>query len=141
MKPESKGGDIRYYGQLFTNSGKTIPRAVQKAITSTQAFAELTLKANTPVDTGRLRASWNVMQTKKGLALTNVAPYAIYVEMGTKKMRARNMVGNSMPQISAHFESELKRNLAGSLAAKVRESTDLSYANLRSGSSFKNGLR
>lgn len=136
----AKDASIRYYGQLFTNKGKAIPRAVQKAVDSTQAFAELTLKANTPVKTGKLRSSWNVMQHKKGLALTNAAPYALYVEMGTRRMKPRNMVKDSMPIISAHFEKELKRNLAGSLAAKMKEYSSVSYETLRNQGNFKNGL-
>lgn len=137
---ESKGS-IRFYGELFKANGSTIPKAVQKAVSDTQKFAELTLKANTPVKTGRLRDGWSVMQTKKGLGITNQTPYAIYVEMGTKHMKARNMVSNSLPLINDYFETQLKQNLGKSLAAKVKTSTDVSYSKLRDERAFKNGLR
>ncbi len=140
MAIENKGA-IRFYGELFKANGKTIPKAVTKAVTETQAFAELTLKANTPVDTGRLRAGWSVMQTKKGLGIQNFTPYAIYVEMGTRKMRPRNMLRNSLPTIEDYFKKRLTENLGKSLAAKVAGSNEVSYAKLRNESAFKNGLR
>lgn len=137
---ENKGA-IRFYGELFKVNGTTIPKAVTKAVASTQKFAELTLKANTPVKTGNLRSKWSVMQTKKGLGISNAAPYAIYVEMGTRKMRPRNMLKNSLPIINEYFETELKKNLGKSLAAKVKTSSEVSYEKLRNESAFKNGLR
>lgn len=134
-------GSIRFYGELFKVNGKTIPNAAAKAVSATQKFAELTLKANTPVKTGKLRDGWSVMQTKKGLGITNQTPYAIYVEMGTKHMRPRNMLKNSLPVINDYFETQLKQNLGKSLAAKVKTSTEVSYEKLRNESAFKNGLR
>ena len=140
MAIENKGA-IRFYGQLFKATGKTIPRAAEKATEETKKFAELTLKANTPVDTGKLRAGWSVMSTKKGLAITNFTPYAIYVEMGTRRMRPRNMLRNSMPIIENYFKDRLKANLGKSLAATVAKSTEVSYDNLRNETNFRNGLR
>lgn len=137
---ENKGA-IRFYGELFKVNGKTIPRAVEKAVNDTVKFAELTLKANTPVDTGLLRKSWHVMPTKKGLGITNNTPYAIYVEMGTKHMRSRDMLGRSLPAINNYFEENLRKNLGKSLAAKVKTSTEVSYQKLRNESAFKNGVR
>ena len=137
---ENKGA-IRYYGELFKVNGKTIPRAVEKAVSETQKFAELTLKANTPVKTGNLRSRWRVMQTKKGLGILNDANYAIYVEMGTRKMAPRNMIKKSLPLINSYFETSLRKNLGKSLAAKVKTSTEVSYEKLRNESNFKNGLR
>ena len=140
MAIENKGA-IRYYGALFKASKGTIPKAAAKAVADTQKFAELTLKANTPVDTGKLRQGWQLMQTKKGLAITNFTPYALYVEMGTRRMRPRNMLKNSLPIIENYFEDRLKANLGKSLAASVAKSTEVSYESLRNESNFRNGLR
>lgn len=139
MAIENKGA-IRYYGQLFVTKGKNIPKAVQKAANDTQTYASLVLRANTPVKTGHLRDSWNVMQTKKGLGITNNAKYAIYVEMGTKHMAGRHMLENSLPSITEYFKDRLTENLGKSLAAEVRKGSEVTYESLRNESNFKNGL-
>lgn len=107
---------IEYRGQLWT--GKTSP-AIRKALDETQRFAKLKLRANTPVKTGHLRASWDVNKSDRGLRITNSAKYAIYVELGTSRMAPRAMLARSLPDIEATFKQALARELGKSLGARV----------------------
>lgn len=54
------------------------------------------VKDKTPVDTGRLRAGWEVQATTGALDLTNAVPYAGFVELGTSKMAPRAMLRRTL---------------------------------------------
>ena len=60
-----------------------------------QAYADA-VRA-TPVRTGTLQAGWSVsVEGSKKLtvvSIENTVPYAMYVEMGTSKMRGKEMLG------------------------------------------------
>ena len=60
-----------------------------------QAYADA-VRA-TPVRTGTLQAGWSVsVKECKNLtvvSIENTVPYAMYVEMGTSKMRGKEMLG------------------------------------------------
>lgn len=60
-----------------------------------QAYADA-VRA-TPVRTGTLQAGWSVSveESKKltVVSIENTVPYAMYVEMGTSKMRGKEMLG------------------------------------------------
>lgn len=47
-------------------------------------------------DVGRLKRGWSWQQDQDGRYLTNEAPYAIYVEMGTWKMAPVMMAGTTV---------------------------------------------
>ena len=58
--------------------------------------------ADTPVRTGRMRASYRVEQESADpatRAVTNDAPYARYVEYGTRYMRADAPLGRAMASV------------------------------------------
>ena len=60
-----------------------------------QAYADA-VRA-TPVRTGTLQAGWSVsVEDSKDftvVSIENTVPYAMYVEMGTSKMRGKEMLG------------------------------------------------
>ena len=60
-----------------------------------QAYADA-IRA-TPVRTGTLQAGWSVsIEESKNMtvvSIENTVPYAMYVEMGTSKMRGKEMLG------------------------------------------------
>ena len=107
---------ISFHGPLF--DGK-VTDSIRKAAKGTQDFALKTLRAKTPVDTGRLRSEWQVSLEGKGLRITNAAPYATYVELGTSRMSGRHMVDQSLPAIASYFQRQLGRELGHQMAAKV----------------------
>jgi hypothetical protein len=51
------------------------------------------LEENTPVDTGLLVSSWSVEPQRDGVRVSNSAPYAEFVDKGTRFMAPRNMTG------------------------------------------------
>lgn len=51
------------------------------------------LQENTPVDTGLLVSSWSVEAQRDGVRVSNSAPYAEFVDKGTRYMAPRNMTG------------------------------------------------
>jgi HK97 gp10 family phage protein len=51
---------------------------------------------NTPVDTGRLKASWVNERQGNERIIGNTAPYAGYVETGTSKTPARHMLAKAI---------------------------------------------
>ena len=108
---------INSYGALFTT--KTLTPEIRKAATATQRYATLLVKANTPVRTGNMRSQWQVKQEAAGLRFENDAHYAIYVEMGTRFMRARRPLGRALPAITSHFKSQLAKEVGAKLGAEI----------------------
>lgn len=114
---------INYYGSLF--AGAKITPAITRASNNTRAFALMSIKNRTPVDTGRLKQSWAVGLEGHGLRITNTAPYSIFVEMGFKHYRSgklippKNMIRDALPGIKETFKKELKKELGLKEANKV----------------------
>lgn len=111
---------VSYYGPLV-RKGSIITPPIRKAIRETRAYATATLKARTPVDTGRMRASWDTRTEALGLRMVNDAPYAIFVEYGTKHMRARRPLARSIDDINNHFRAQLTRRVGQRLSDKITD--------------------
>lgn len=78
-----------------------------------------TTRSRTPVDSGLLKHSWywrvsqrtNSVTKRKawGITITDEAPYAFYVEFGTKKMGGRFMLSSSLRSHGVKFTNPLLR--------------------------------
>ena len=122
---------INYYGVLA--DGFKVTPAISAAAEQTRRFAEKIIKARTPVDTGTLKRSWDIDLEGQGLRITNDAPYAPFVELGTKKMAGFHMVERSMPEIQREFRRQLGVSLGKALASAITmgvEPPELSYNNI-----------
>jgi hypothetical protein len=88
------------------------------------------LRDFTPVDTGLLKSNWSVAVDPASLEcmIRNPTPYAIYVDMGTRRMRARSMVAQAIATstplwemlVTASAQSNVNRQLNQSSRADER---------------------
>ena len=115
--------DIKFVGTLWNKP--TVTAEVRAAMQDTADFARTILPKNTPVDTGRLANSWRVSVGDRIMVISNPTPYAGFVEYGTRKMAARNMLGKSVPAIEAHFKSSLESRVMAKLGGSGGGSTRL----------------
>lgn len=132
---------INYQGNLFKGS---ITTEIKKALRDTEKYSVQLLKSKTPVDTGKLKASWVVQAQGKGLLFQNSAPYAAYVELGTKKMTGRNMLGSSLTAIELYYTQALARHIGTKLSAplKVQLENNLTYSTVSASKpNYANRLR
>jgi len=59
-----------------------------------------TMKANTPVRTGRLRDGWTLWDLGTQALLVNEVPYGIYVDQGnTRGLAPRNFVASTLADL------------------------------------------
>lgn len=110
--------EISTHGALF-KPGATITPAIRKAAENTRAKLLADLKAVTPVRSGRLSSGWSVKLAGNGLEVSNQTPYATYVEMGTKRMPGRHMLGQTLPRAQRHFRVELAKQVGQELGTKI----------------------
>ncbi len=96
-------------------NGVDVKTPTQDEINKTLLQIEAYGKQLSPVDTGRLRASIQTSPLQESTALggmvsTNV-DYAAYVELGTKKMRARPFMETAAALIIPYLEGNLGARL------------------------------
>lgn len=113
---------ISYYGALA--DGFKVTPSITAAAERTRQYAVKLIKERTPVDTGRLKGSWNVDLEGYGLRIENATPYAKFVELGTRKMRGRHMIEGAMPQIISQFRKELGTALGRALAGRITQGVE-----------------
>jgi hypothetical protein len=111
------GATINYYGALFDSPD--ITPGIARAANIAAVFGRALIKAKTPIDTGLLKSDWQVKLEGQGLRITNNAPYAGFVEFGTRKMAPRAMMTSSMPEIQSVFIDELYSNIGETLAGEL----------------------
>lgn len=78
-------------------------------------------KRRTPVDTGALRTKWKMNTSKldrNELILENGQEYASYVEYGTKKMDARNMISVPLNRLNQTIGTKFDQSLSNYLKNK-----------------------
>lgn len=128
------GVQIDYYGKLFTNDTPVTP-AIARAANIAKTYGLALVKAKTPVDTGRLKETWDARLEGAGIRWTNPQPYAGFVEFGTRKMAARSMLTSSIGDIEEVFTSELYNEIGANLGAEIISGSRLpSYETAGSGS-------
>lgn len=111
--------EISYYGELFSGSSDKITPAIQKAANTAKTYGLALVKARTPVDTGELKNAWTATVEGKGIKWVNNTPYAGYVELGTRKMKPRYMLTDSIVDISLVFQEELNKEIGKAIGATV----------------------
>lgn len=88
---------------------QSIDRALKTIGIKAQSYA----KKSCPVDTGRLRNSITHQNDKDTVYVGTNVEYGVYVEMGTRKMRAQPYLGKSITEHVSEYkeilENELKR--------------------------------
>jgi hypothetical protein len=91
---------------------KYIDSAIRGSIYETQRESQL----RTPVDTGRLRQSYETAFTPLKGVLEPKTDYAYWVHEGTRRMRARPFLAQGLeesdPQIQAYFEKAVENGLS-----------------------------
>jgi len=89
---------------------KSIARATAKATAQVAADLSRQYAAVTPVRTGNMRDSWQVIQSKNSYRVVNTADYSGYV------YNAQNgRFKQASDQISQEFEQRLSKSLMGEL--------------------------
>lgn len=111
--------EISYYGELFAGSSDKITPAIQKAANTAKTYGLALVKARTPVDTGELKNAWSATVEGKGIKWVNNQPYAGYVELGTRKMKPRFMLTDSLVDINLVFEEQLNKEIGKAIGSKV----------------------
>ena len=117
---------VNFSGRLF--SGPVTPE-IKTALRLTLPDALSIIRASTPVDTGRMRASWTGDIRGDRLNIRNSAPYSYWVEHGTRRMAARAPLGSNLDRIVSIFKGHLTDTVTKSLGSKGR------------GGSFKSTVR
>ena len=100
------GVRVKFEGPLFVTG--SVKSAIEAATRETLRFGQSTIAAATPIDTGRLQASW---ENDDAQTIYSEVEYAPYVEEGTTHMTGRFMAQNSMPAINEFHENAVNRNL------------------------------
>ena len=99
----------------FSRSPVLMTRELNKAIKTSLFAIERDSKLRTPVDTGRLRASHQTTFSPLRGVLEPTAEYAIYVHEGTRYMRARPFLLQSVQKnesvVQRNFESAVQNVL------------------------------
>jgi hypothetical protein len=94
-------------GPLFSRERRSI---LKPAIKSTLEYGKSVIQDNTPVLTGNLRRRW-AYETRSN-SIYNLAPYAEFVENGTKHFAARGMIARSVGQIEDFFIKAVEQEIA-----------------------------
>jgi hypothetical protein len=88
---------VSFSGKIFEN-GALLPQ-IQKTIARTTVYGSSLIASKTPVRTGMLQDGWTPLVT----SIFNNVPYGIFIEDGTRRIQARNMVKNSLPDIEEYW--------------------------------------
>ena len=110
----------------FISAMKSADRPISKSINEAIKKSIFDLRANTipitPIDTGRLRGSFDQTFTNLEGRLFPTVDYAIYLETGTRKMRAQPYmkpgVDRTKNQIEQNFKYEMDKAME-EIARKV----------------------
>lgn len=106
---------MKLIGKLFQNTARAV--ALRGALDLTIVQADYWVKADTPVDTGLLKRSWQWKAdiVKQKITASNPAQrpignyYYPYVENGTSRMKPRRMLAKNVPRIEALLTKNLQR--------------------------------
>lgn len=93
------GNTVANFVKTVNATSKDMQKDIQQVVDRTAKDVERMVKANTPVDSGRLRRGWRSTATGKGskriVRISNSVPYAKMVENGTRKMAPRRMLARA----------------------------------------------
>lgn len=137
---------VKFSGSLW--SGKTVPSIISESVSETAAFLKRELPKVTPVKTGRMKNSWAVGHTRRFIMVTNTAKnkrgtiYAGFVEDGTRKMKARRPLGQTLPKAEEFFINQVllksAQKLAAASSASARSRQENFAEQIRKSKGFRN---
>ena len=84
---------------------------IQKALKTIGLKAEGYAKKNCPVDTGRLRNSITHQNDKDTVYIGTNVEYAVYVEMGTRNMKAQPYLGKAIVENVDEYKKIVEESL------------------------------
>lgn len=92
---------------------KELSSGIELALEAIGMTAETYAKQETPVDTGRLRNSMShtVQPSENSVYIGSNVEYAPYIELGTRNIRAHNMLRNAATQHSDEYKQLTKQAL------------------------------
>lgn len=92
------GVRVKANGPLFSKSYRPL---LKPAVKAALEYGKSVIQSNTPVLTGNLKKNWTY-ETRRN-TITNLTPYADFVENGTSRFKGRGMIARSMADIEAYF--------------------------------------
>lgn len=102
---------INYTSNSELIKGEAWSEAIGQAQKNIVPEAIEELESYTPIDTGLLVSQWKVQGENLGINISNETAYAKFQEYGTKYIKPRNMVKNSLPAIIDAYEREIIKEL------------------------------
>jgi hypothetical protein len=85
-----------------------LQEAVDHHAVATATALEHSLRALTPVRTGRARSGWHTNTSPNQITIENRVPYVPYLDQGTRRMRAANagrgIIGPALQQSKGKFK-------------------------------------
>lgn len=100
--------DTRKFEKELEKAGKDIKKTINQAIKKTVFDAESELKARTPVDTGRARASWQTTQAENYYIISNNIDYIERLNNGYSKQAPANFVQHALNFVLDKFKRIFK---------------------------------
>lgn len=93
---------IKYSGTLWSEPNVTAE--VREAMSEVRGFAEQLIQSRTPVDTGKMKSSWQVNTSDRLLTISNPMYYANFIEEGTRKIKPFYCYTGALPAIEQRFK-------------------------------------
>jgi len=96
---------ITLRGAALLQPKKAVQSAIKKTYTNTSNYALSTVRKDTPVRTGRMKAGWEIQNDLSStMRIINPVPYAVYVD------DRRQIVQRSLQGIENYFKDDLLKN-------------------------------
>lgn len=105
----------------FSKAPKKMTDALNTAIKQSIFTVQREAQINTPVRTGRLRASYTSTFTPLEGDVGPTANYAIYVHDGTRYMRARPFLTNAVKTVESQVEGFFQKAIQSTLDDIARD--------------------
>ncbi len=74
---------------LVVDMKSTTPEKVKEIMGEIGESSKMVMDSHTPVRTGKLKANNTLAETENGFDLSNATEYAVFIERGTRKMKAQ----------------------------------------------------
>ena len=74
---------------LVVDMRKTTPEKVKTTMDEIGKDSKMVMDAHTPVRSGKMKSNNTLTETEQGFDLSNATDYAVFVEKGTRKMKAQ----------------------------------------------------
>ncbi|RYF47563.1 MAG: HK97 gp10 family phage protein [Cytophagaceae bacterium] len=103
----SGDSDAARVQEQLTALGRNVDKKTKTILMKNAKSAVAEMRRDVPVDTGKLRDSIQIVETKDGVTIQAKAPHAFFVEHGTYKMPARPFFEPAMQTMRAANKRDL----------------------------------